>query len=182
MARIQLYVFTLSRLTVNYPKTGVVSSLQPGVHGQNIRFRSLRSCLHDLRASSFPKSFLITTIVLDWLFGDCLLYLFIYLFIQFQFSMSRSIRIQKVSNIIVWSGVSSHQDKKRWCRTLDSKWSWNKQPEIYIIKLTVFWLLLLEMNTANQVLILGEADWTSRSANSLGKGMNLTFLSLVTGK
>ena len=51
------------------------------VEGRNIRFRSLHTCVHDLRTSSFLWSFLLTTSALAELSGDCQLYLFNYLFI-----------------------------------------------------------------------------------------------------
>ena len=59
-------------------KTRVIFSLLPGVSSWNIHFYSLHTYVHDLRPSSFPKSFLIITSVLSWLFRDYLIYLFIY--------------------------------------------------------------------------------------------------------
>ena len=83
VAGVQLYVFTLLRLTVNSRKkhTSRLHSSTCRVRGRNIRFRRLRTCAEDFEPPGFFfASFSITTNDLACLFGDCLLYLFIYLF------------------------------------------------------------------------------------------------------
>ena len=49
-----IYDFILSRLALKSPKTQVVSPSPICVGGRKIRFRSLHTCVHDLRTSNFP--------------------------------------------------------------------------------------------------------------------------------
>ena len=52
---VQLYVFTLSRFTLNTPKDTIRPFTSPSrVGSRNIRFRSLRTCVPNLWTSSFP--------------------------------------------------------------------------------------------------------------------------------
>ena len=53
VARVPLYAFILSRLVVHSQKTRVVPFFPSVVGGTNIRFRSLRTCVHDIRTASF---------------------------------------------------------------------------------------------------------------------------------
>ena len=86
-----VHLFLITFCHQLFKKLQVVLSLWPIVSaGQKIRFISLRTCLHDLRSSRLPYSFFMISSALAWLFGHCL----IYLFIQFQFFMSRLITLQ----------------------------------------------------------------------------------------
>ena len=101
---VQLHVFTLSHLAHNSAIRRIVaSSLPSGVGGRSICFRSSRTCVLDLRTSSFLKAF--------FNYHECfglairkLSDLFIYLFIQFQFSEP----FNYITQFLWWKDIYFH--------------------------------------------------------------------------